>query len=160
MVILLVAMVVALLFSLGTVLGAPYLPTRQPQSQTALGLLRLKAGQTVLDLGSGDGSFLLVAARQGIRGIGYEINPLLVIWSKLRLWRYRRLVKIYWGNYWNQSLPAADGIYVFLIKRYMRKLDRKLSKELPKSTPIASFAFTIPGKRVLSKENGIYLYRY
>jgi hypothetical protein len=37
-------------------LGAPYVPTLNKQRETALDLLKLKSGQTLIDLGSGDGA--------------------------------------------------------------------------------------------------------
>lgn len=114
----------------------------------------------MLDLGSGDGSFLLAAARRGIRGVGFELNPLLWAYSRLRSWPRRQLIDIRWGDYWHQPLPPSDAVYVFLIKRYMPKLDAKLSAELTKPTLLASYAFTIPGKKPLHQRDGIYLYQY
>lgn len=148
------------LFALGAVLGAPYLPTRKKQIKAALKLLNLKPGDTVIDLGSGDASFLIAAARQGINGIGYEINPVLVIWSVLATWRYRQLITIKWRNYWGEVLPTADGIYVFLISRYMKKLDAKLCKELTQPTKLASYTFKIPGKPIVEQKDGVFLYGY
>src|SRR3990167_5398639 len=148
------------LFALGALLGAPYLPTRKQQVTAALDLLDLKPGQLVLDLGSCDAGFLIAAAKQGINGIGYEINPILVMWSKLASWQYRQLVTIKWRNYWGEKLPPAEGIYVFLIGRYMKKLDSKLCAELTQPTKLASYTFKIPSKRVVEQKNGVFLYGY
>jgi ribosomal protein L11 methylase PrmA len=150
----------AFIFALGAWLGAPYLPTKKPQITTALQLLNLKAGQTVIDLGSGDGSFLLAAAQLGIKGIGYEINPLLALISRLRTWRYRKLIDIHLANFWHEKLPEADAIFVFLIRRYMTKLDKKLQIELKKPTLVASYTFKIPGRQYIKSKSGVYLYEY
>ena len=48
-------LVVVLGILLPVLFGPPYLPTLAPNLKTALDLLDLKSGQTVLDLGSGDG---------------------------------------------------------------------------------------------------------
>jgi hypothetical protein len=157
---LVIPFLVALAFWLATWLGAPYLPTRRKQIRTALKLLDLKSGQTVIDLGSGDGSFLLTAAKQGVKGIGYEINPLLWAISKARTLKYRRLVKIHLSNYWQAGLPPADAIYVFLISRYMSKLDVKLQAEIKRPTKVASYSFEIPGRKPLKKSDGVWLYQY
>ena len=157
---LLIAGTILGLLTVGAFAGAPWLPTQKPQSRAALELLDLEAGQTVLDLGSGGGTFLLMAARQGIKGIGYEISPIIWFISKIRTWRYRKLVKIHLGDYWRTRLPECDAVYVFLLNRYMTKLDRKLQYELTKPTPVASLAFKIPGRDHVEERSGVLLYRY
>ena len=59
---------------------------------------------------TGDGRLLRTAASRGIRGIGYEINPLLVLISRLVCWRYRRLITIHLADFWRVQLPPADAI--------------------------------------------------
>ena len=109
-----------LIFSFVIFFGAPYLPTLKPEAQKALGLLDLKPGQTLLELGSGDGRVLKQAAKQGIRGIGYELNPLLVIYSQISCWRYRKLVTFKCRNFWQVKHIAK------LIK-WIRLLFKKFS---------------------------------
>lgn len=152
--------VVALMFGLGAWLGAPYLPILRRDAEPLLALAGLEPGQTLIDLGSGDGRLLRVAAKQGVIGIGYEINPLLVLISRLVCWRYRRLVTIHLANYWPVTLPPADVIYVFLIQRYMRRLDDKLSRELIGPTRVISLAFKIPGRPIVASTKSAYCYQY
>jgi hypothetical protein len=140
--------------------GAPFLPTLKPQVKSALDLIDLKKGQTLLELGSGDGRVQLEAAKRGINSIGYELNPLLVIYSKLITWKYRKQVKIMWGNFWHRPLPKADGIFVFLLNPYMQKLDDKIQKESNKPVKLVSFAFELPNKKPSKKHKGLYLYVY
>ncbi|MCA9330770.1 class I SAM-dependent methyltransferase [Candidatus Saccharibacteria bacterium] len=148
------------LFGFVVAFGAPYLPTLQPRTQDALQLLSLKPGQTMLELGCGDGRVLRAAAQQGIRGVGYELNPLLVLFARLVTWRYRKLVTVRWANYWQVSLPACDGIYVFLLDRYMTRLDDKIKAEIKPPVRLVSFAFEIPGKKHAKHKNGLFLYMY
>lgn len=143
--------------------GAPFLPTLSPQVKAALELAKLKPGQTLLELGSGDGRVMLAAARSGLNVIGYELNPLLVVYSRLRTWRYRKQVKVVWGNFWRHKLPKSDGIFVFLLDRYMARLDKKIIQDLGRGVKLVSFAFKVPGRRVSSTSksaNGLYLYKY
>ncbi|HTE58474.1 MAG TPA: hypothetical protein VK694_07045 [Verrucomicrobiae bacterium] len=152
---------VILLFGFVIFFGAPYLPTLKPQKQAALELLGLEKGQTLLELGSGDGTMLLAAAEQGLRVIGYELNPLLVLVSYIRTYKYRSHVKIIWGNYWSHVWPRADGIYVFLLDRYMKKLDKKIIQNYPEQqVKLASFTFKVPGKEATKDKKGVYLYIY
>ena len=130
------------------------------RSHTALDLLDLKPGQTLVELGSGDGAVLLAAARRGIVGIGYELNPILVLISRIRCWRYRRLVRVYCRSYWSVPLPECDGIYAFLLDRFMPKLDRKITLEAKKTVRFVSYAFMVPGRRYTQKRGGMFLYLY
>lgn len=60
-------------------LDTPYVPTPQVVVDRMLELARVKAGETVIDLGSGDGRIMIEAAsKYGARGFGVEIDPRLV----------------------------------------------------------------------------------
>lgn len=112
------------------------------------------------ELGCGDGRVLKQAALQGINAVGYELNPLLVIVAKIHTWPYRRQVKVVWGNFWKADLSRADGVFVFLLDRFMPKLDQKLKDESKKPVKLASFAFKVPGKKPAAEKDGIFLYQY
>jgi hypothetical protein len=140
--------------------GAPFLPILKPQVPRALDLIDLKPGQTLLELGSGDGRILIEAAKRGINSVGYELNPLLVIYSWLVTRKYKGSIKIVWGNYWRKKLPPADGIFVFLLQPYMEKLDTKITQEFSKPVKLLSFAFHIPNKKPDKQKNGLFLYTY
>lgn len=158
---LLLACIFALfIFSFVIFFGAPFLPTLKARTAEALDLLDLKPGQTLLELGSGDGRILRAAAEQGIYAIGYELNPVLVVWSRLINWRYRRLIRVHWGNYWRKKWPKTDGIYVFLLNPYMEKLDKKIILYKHKPVKLVSFAFEIPGRKPIKEMNGMFLYKY
>lgn len=157
----LVLLWLVLIFGYVVLFGAPYLPTLSKQKKAAFDLLDLQAGQTLLELGSGDGRMLKAAAQKGIKAIGFELNPLLALFSYLFTWKYRDNVRIIWGNYWWHIWPRADGIYVFLIDRYMKKLDKKIIQNYPEhKVRLASFAFKVPDKEVVKEKNGVYLYNY
>lgn len=151
---------IILLFGFVVFYGAPYLPTLKKQTKDALDLLDLKPGQTLLELGSGDGTVLLAAAKRGIRCVGYELNPVLVVISRIMTWRYRKLVTIKMANYWSVQWPKTDGIYVFLLQKYMDKLDTKVTQHSRKygTIKLVSFAFTIPNKTPKAKRTGLTLY--
>jgi hypothetical protein len=154
------ALVVVACFSLVLLRGAPYLPTLRPQVTTAFELLELRPGETMLELGCGDGKVLVAAAQRGIKSIGYELNPLLAGVAWLRTRRYRRLVRVVWGDYWLRQWPEHQAIFAFLLPRFMDKLDKKITQESSKPVKLVSFAFTIPGRRATTKSAGIFRYDY
>jgi len=157
---LMLGIAVFIIFNFVIAFGAPFLPTLKKQVKPAMKLLDLKPGSTLLELGSGDGRVLLAAAQQGINAVGYELNPLLVIYSRLKTFKYRKHVKIYWGNYWRETWPPTDGIFVFLLQPYMEKLNKKIMQTYKDPVKLVSFAFAIPDRKIDKKNNGLYLYKY
>ncbi len=137
--------------------GAPYLPTLDAQAQAALDLLQLKPGQTLLELGSGDGKVLVAAAQAGLNVVGVELNPFLVIVSWLRTRRYRKQVRIIWGDFWLVEWPECDAVFAFLLKQFMPKLDKRMQVI---KKPLVSFAFQIPNRKTDAEKAGVFLYDY
>lgn len=140
--------------------GAPYLPTLEPQTKAALKLAGLRPGDRLLELGCGDGKVLVAAAERGVRAVGYELNPLLVALAWYRTRHYRGQVRIVWGNFWRQDWPPAEAIFVFLLPKYMSKLDKKCMQYKHKPVKLVSHAFAIPGKRPVRQAAGVFRYDY
>jgi hypothetical protein len=89
--------------------------------------------------------------------VGIELNPFLVVVSWLRTRRYRKQVRIIWGDFWLVRWPECDGVFSFLLGQFMPRLDERM-KVLKK--PLASFAFQIPDRKPTSERSGVFLYRY
>jgi SAM-dependent methyltransferase len=155
---LIIGLVIALCFGGVLLFGAPYLPALTPQVDAALRLLDLKAGQSLLEIGSGDGKVVLAAAKRGVRVYGYELNPVLVIISKWRTRKYGDLVTIVWGNVWSKKLPLTDGVYVFGLDRFMEKLHTKVVQNIENPVRLVSVGFAIPAVKPTAQDNGVFLY--
>ncbi len=141
--------------------GAPFLPTMKGQREDALDLLNLKPGQVFVDLGSGDGSLLVLAAARGLKATGYEINPFLWLYSWLRTRRYGSRVNVRLKSFWRADLSDADGVFVFLITHHMKRLDKLLAgRGGNKNLKVVSHAFAIPGKKLIKKSGAMFLYEY
>lgn len=147
-------------FSFVLLFGAPYLPTLKPQVGQALDLLDLEPGQTMLELGCGDGKMLVAAAKRDWHAVGYELNPMLALIAWARTRRYRGKVKVVWGNYWVAEWPPAAGIYGFILAKYMKKLDNKIIQEVKLPVKLVSLAFRIPSKTPVKQQSGLFLYNY
>lgn len=162
---LLALIVVVCCFGFVLLFGAPYLPTLTAPAQQAIELTGLKPGQTLLELGCGDGKILKLAAAAGLNAVGFEINPILVVVARLHTWSYRKQVRVVWGNFWHEKKwPEADAIFTFALQKYMRKLDNKIAQRYtPPAKPIklVSFVFPIPGKAAATQtKTGLYVYEY
>jgi len=151
---------VFIIFGLIPLKGAPWVPSLKRHTEAAFKLLDLKPGQTVIDLGCGDGRFLKQAAKRGYKAVGYELNPFMYAIAKIVTWRWRKNVKLVLGDMWKADISKADAIYVFLFDRYMMQLDDKLKKEGKKGLKLASHTFRIPTREPAAQEYGVYLYKY
>ena len=141
-------------------LGAPYVPTLSKQREAALDLLDLKKGETLIDLGCGDGAMLKAAAKRGINAVGYEINPLLVAIAWLRTRRYGRRIKVIQGNFWHKKWPPADAVFVFLTDRYMERLHQEIQSRFNKPIKLITYGFSIPDKKPIAEREACFLYDY
>jgi len=147
-------------FAAGALIGAPYVPILDRDRRKALDLAGLKPGQTLIDLGSGDGRLLRAAAARGIRGIGYEVNPWLVFISRLVGWRYRQLITIHTADFWHTKLPAADAVYFFLLDRYTTRLAAKFEAEITRPTKVIAYIFELPGHTPVQRTRNTYVYEF
>lgn len=149
-----------LCFGLVVFFGAPYLPTLKPQITAALDLLDLKPGQTMLEIGSGDGRVLRAAAERGWQVIGYELNPILVLISLWVTRRYRQQVKVVWGNAFTKKWPVTDGIFIFGLDRLMPRVNTNIVQFQQKPVRLVSFTFKVPGRKPTKQKGGVFLYEY
>lgn len=123
-------------------------------------MLDLKPGQTLYDLGCGDGRILKVAARRGLKCVGYELNPFMFLYSWITCLRYGRQISVRFGNFWRADISQADGIFIFLLDKYMVQLDEMIKTKGKKHVKLASHAFKIPGKKIAASRAGVFLYKY
>lgn len=147
-------------FALSLLFGPPYVPTLSTNMNAALDMLALSPGQTLLDLGSGDGKVLVAAAERGWNAVGIEVNPFLVVVSRMRTRRYKGRVRVLWGNYFRRNWPEADAVFGFNLPRHMGRLDECIMRWHTHPVRLASFAFQIPGRKPALVREGVYLYEY
>lgn len=140
-------------------LGVPFLPTHNKQAERMIQLSGLKQGMRAVDLGSGDGRLLFLAAKTGANVVGYELNPFLFLWSKVLI-SVRRLagVEVKFKSIYKAELKDVDVVLAFLFPKPMERLGPKLFSELKPGAKIFSYTFPIPDKTPVSKEEGIYEY--
>lgn len=127
----------------GIGIGAPFLPARRRDVEDAITIAKLTPQDVVVDLGSGDGRFLVAAARQGARVIGYELNPFLVWWSRFQLRSYKN-AHVYRKNMFEADLGKVTVIFIFQMGHVMPRLAEKIQKEAP-TARLISVAFDVPG---------------
>ena len=141
--------------------GAPFIPTPMSIIKELIQIAKISKDDVVADLGSGDGRMLICAARHGAIAKGWEINPLLVLWTCLAARRNRveKSVTVYLQNYHKADLADATVIFLYGFSPHMPKLEQKLRKDLRKGTKIISYKFTFPTLQpIATPKPGIFIY--
>jgi hypothetical protein len=122
--------ILVITFGFVVIRGAPYVPSRTKYINRAFDkLYKLGNGDVLVDLGSGDGIVLRLASRQKAKAIGYEMNPILVIISRI-LSIHDQNVKVRMTDFWLTKFPDDTTIvYVFITTNHLKKLAKKMQQE-------------------------------
>ncbi|MBC7565141.1 hypothetical protein H7100_02870 [Candidatus Saccharibacteria bacterium] len=116
-------------FGLVVFLGAPYVPSHKKDVTRVFEYLGLGSTDVLVDVGSGDGIILRIAARYGAQAVGYEINPILVGTARLLSLREPK-VKVLLQNFWHATVPKETTlVYAFAVLRDEKKLINLLQGE-------------------------------
>ncbi len=128
-------------------LDVPYVPTPQVVVDEMLRVANVRAGDYVIDLGSGDGRILITAARQfGARGHGVELDETLIAESNenAQVAGVAERVQFHKEDLFQADLSRATVITMYLVPRVNRKLLPRLA-ELKPGTRIVSHDFDLEG---------------
>jgi ubiquinone/menaquinone biosynthesis C-methylase UbiE len=148
---------------------APFVASPLLVVRTMLEYADLKPGETLYDLGSGDGRIVLTAAKEfDANGVGVELNRRLVdeAMKKSEAIDLGDRVKFIHGNIFDVDLSPADVVTMYLTTGANEKVRPKLELDLKPDARIVTHDFSIPGwqyaKNMKLKEgyrnHTIYLY--
>jgi SAM-dependent methyltransferase len=129
----------------------PAIPTPQSIVDKMLEAGRIKAGDVVYDLGSGDGRIVIAAARNyGVRAVGVEIMPDLCRKARERVQAegLADKIRIIEGSALRVDLSPADVITMFFMTDSNERLRPALERQLRSGTRVVSYQFPIRGWRV------------
>lgn len=122
-------------------LDTPYVPTPQVVVNRMLELAQIKPGDTVVDLGSGDGRIMITAAQKyGAHGFGVELNPRLVQSSNEEAQRagVADRVKFLQQDLFKTDFREADVLTLYLLPDVNMVLRPKILAELKAGTRVVS----------------------
>lgn len=128
-----------------------------------LRMARLAPGETLYDLGAGDGRIIITAAREfGAKAVGIEIDPLR---SALCRWRVRLgglsdRVRVERANFFDVDLRDAQVVTFYLSQAAADRLKDKFETELRPGARVVSHRRPVPGWRpaAVDPDHGLYLY--
>lgn len=142
--------------------GAPFVRSSKRAVDAMMRLADIKPGMRVYDLGSGDGTLLFRAAALGATAVGLEINPFLVLWTKIRtiLLGHKKRVVARWRNFWTADFSDADVVFVYLLPWRMETLESLLKRNCKSGTRIVSNSFIFPTLTRIGEDKEAHVYAF
>ena len=79
-------------------------------------------GSTLIDIGSGDGRIVHLSAQNGFKSHGIELNPWLVLYSKMKSWRLgiRSSATFARQDLWKTNFGKYDNIVIFGVEQMVK----------------------------------------
>ena len=145
--------------------GAPWHPLMPGTIRRILRFAEVRPGETVCDLGCGEGRVLIAAAKEfSARAIGVEIDPLKILLVRLlrKINGVDDRVNIVRGNLFDFDPGSADVLYLYLTHQAMDKLFPEILKKLKPSVRIVSYRFCLRGMtpEKVSEDKTLFLYQF
>jgi precorrin-6B methylase 2 len=126
----------------------PFISTPEEVVERMLELAGTRSDDLVVDLGSGDGRIVIIAARKfGARGLGIELDQRLVQKSRdnARAAGVADRVSLVQGDVLTADISKASVVTVYLLPGLIGQLQRRFAAELKPGTRIVSHAFGMAG---------------
>jgi hypothetical protein len=143
--------------------GIPPTPSHARWIRRALHMVGLQSGETLLDLGAGDGRVLTIAAREfSARAVGYEIEPLhcLVAWFRALFGRVITRVSIRRTDLYKADLAQADVVFLHLNPVFVENLGPLLEGQLRPGARVVSLDFPFEGWEPANVDVGYLIFAY
>jgi precorrin-6B methylase 2 len=122
----------------------PFVPTPQEVVDRMIQLAGVKKGDTVYDLGSGDGRIVIAAAKAGAsKAVGFEIDPGLVKESRENIKKagVSDRAEIRHADIMTVDLSAASVITMYLLPEVNLKLKPRILSQMKPGSRVVSHAF-------------------
>ena len=127
--------------------GLPLVSTKPERIRKALQLANLQPGETLYDLGAGDGRVLFIAARDfGARAVGIEVGPIqcALIWLRVTARGFGNQIQIRWADFYKADLRGADVVFIYATSKEIVKLTPHLEKQMKAGTRLVSISADFP----------------
>jgi precorrin-6B methylase 2 len=127
-------------------LDVAFVPTPKKIVRSMLQLACLRRGETLFDLGAGDGRVIIEAVRRfGARAVGVEVDPRRIGRIKERLAATGVKAELIEADMFKVDLASADVIMIYLSSSANVKLAHKLNSELKPGARVVSLDYPLPG---------------
>ncbi len=142
---------------------APWWRTNRKTARAICKLAGISKDDIVYDLGCGDGTFIITAAKEfGAKSVGIEIEPSRFLISKIRIFlnNLSSKVTVKRKSFFDEDISKATVVVMYLIPKTLDLLLPKFKKELKKGTRIVSYKYPLRIKNhELRIKDNLFLYK-
>jgi SAM-dependent methyltransferase len=131
-----------------TVGEVPFVRSTPEVIDRMLEMARVRAGDVVYDIGSGDGAIIIRAAKKyGVRGVGIEIDPDLVAKARQSAIREKveHLVEFRAQDAFTVDVSPATVVTLYMLPEFNAKLRPILDRQLRPGSRVVSHDYPIQG---------------
>ena len=138
--------------------GAPYVRSSKKTQDTMFRFADIRPGETVYDLGCGDGTIVRRAAKLGAKATGVEASLITFLLAWLWCLPFRG-ARIRFGDLWKTDYAKADVVFCYLLVSSMEKFEKDIWPTLKPGCRVVSNSFRIKGLTPKKEEGNVFLYR-
>lgn len=142
---------------------SPWWRTNRTVAKAICTTAKIKKTDVIYDLGCGDGTALITAAKMaGARGVGVDVDPTRIAIAKVKALLTGVGAKVHFErkNFFTTDISEASVIFVYLIPKTLKRLEPKFRKELKPGSRVVSYVYTIEYLPLIAKDdtNQVYVY--
>lgn len=148
---------------------SPWWQTPEDITRRICTLAKVGKKTKIYDLGCGTGHAVIIAAKEfGATCVGIEIDTFRYLIAKFLVQHagVSKKVSLVRGNFFTTDMSDADVLFIYLVPNALKRLAKKLTKELKPGTILVSYTYPIPldiykGKLEIVKEdkkNKLFMY--
>ncbi len=126
----------------------PFVASTPEVIDRMLVMARVKPGDVVYDIGSGDGAIVIRAAKKyGVRGVGIEIDQDLVLKARNNAFREKvdHLVEFRAQDAFTVDISPATVVTLYMLPEFNAKLRPILEKQLKPGARVVAHDYPIEG---------------
>ena len=123
-----------------------WVPTPYALIEKMLDMAKVTPQDFVMDLGSGDGRNIIMAAKRGARALGVEYNPEMVALSRRSAAKegVSERAQFAQGDMFEADISKATVLALFLLPDNLRRLTPRFMSQLKPGTRLVMNGFAIP----------------
>ena len=126
----------------------PFVRSTPQVIERMLELARVKPGDVIYDIGSGDGAIIIYAAKKyGVKGVGIEIDQGLVERARSNAYieKVQHLVEFRAQDAFTVDISPATVVTLYMLPEFNAKLRPIMDRQLKPGTRVVSHDFPVEG---------------